>query len=111
MTIHKIETTLTENGTLILNNLPFRAGELVEVSIKTRRRGDRSVEIIIKRARRKRRKESSIPINEKVMTTPISEGHSQPIDFNPYPLRSKQPYSYEDPFNSATSLEDWEALQ
>lgn len=33
MNIHKIETVLTENGQLILENLPFKKGELVEVII------------------------------------------------------------------------------
>ncbi len=30
---HRIETTLTENGTLTLDQLPFQAGEAVEVLI------------------------------------------------------------------------------
>lgn len=30
---HRIETTLTENGTLTLDHLPFQAGEAVEVLI------------------------------------------------------------------------------
>lgn len=108
---HKIETTLTENGTLILNNLPFRAGESVEVTTTRRRfQGDEAVVIII-RKRRRRRVGSSVSANETFMTTPISEDRSQPMDLNPYPLHSKQPYRYEDPFEPATSLEDWEALQ
>ena len=30
---HRIETTLTENGTLTLAHLPFQAGEAVEVIV------------------------------------------------------------------------------
>ncbi|AFZ59031.1 hypothetical protein H6G54_23570 [Anabaena cylindrica FACHB-243] len=33
MNAHKIETILTENGQLILENLPFKKGESVEVII------------------------------------------------------------------------------
>ncbi len=33
MEAHRIETTLTRDGTLILDNLPFHAGETVEVII------------------------------------------------------------------------------
>jgi hypothetical protein len=30
---HRIETTLTQNGTLTLDDLPFQAGEVVEVIV------------------------------------------------------------------------------
>ncbi len=33
MNTHKIETILTENGKLLLNNIPFEKGEYVEVII------------------------------------------------------------------------------
>jgi hypothetical protein len=33
MEAHRIETTLIQDGTLILDNLPFHAGETVEVII------------------------------------------------------------------------------
>ncbi len=33
MEAHRIETTLTQDGTLVLDNLPFHAGETVEVII------------------------------------------------------------------------------
>jgi len=33
MQAHRLETTVTQNGTLVLHSLPFRAGELVEVII------------------------------------------------------------------------------
>jgi len=72
MKTHRIETTLTENGTLLLQNLPFTAGESVEI-------------IVIK-----------LP--------------SRPSESNLYPLRGTV-YRYDDPFDPAVPLEDWEALQ
>jgi hypothetical protein len=33
MNAHKIETSLTEDGTLVLEGLPFHAGDVVEVII------------------------------------------------------------------------------
>jgi hypothetical protein len=33
MTAHRVETTVTEDGTLALKNLPIRAGERVEIII------------------------------------------------------------------------------
>ncbi len=33
---HRIEATLTENGTLTINNLPFQAGDAVEIIILER---------------------------------------------------------------------------
>ena len=32
---HRIETTLTQNGTLTLDHLPFQAGEMVEIIVLT----------------------------------------------------------------------------
>ncbi len=55
-----IETTLTENGTLTIKDLPFQAGDAVEIIIKER--------------------------------------PSHPPKSNPYPLRGKQPYRYDDPY-------------
>ncbi|QLE57669.1 hypothetical protein [Nostoc sp. TCL26-01] len=73
MKAHRIETTLTEDGTLVIKDLPFHAGEAVEII--------------------------------------ILESHTHPPKANPYPLRGKQPYRYDDPFEPAVPLEDWEALQ
>jgi hypothetical protein len=73
MKAHRIETKLTQNGTLILENLPFQAGEAVEII--------------------------------------ILESHTHPQEGNLYPLRGKQPYRYDDPFEPAVPLEDWEVLQ
>ncbi|MFN6562562.1 MAG: hypothetical protein RMY28_022590 [Nostoc sp. ChiSLP01] len=36
MKAHRIETKLTQNGTLILEDLPFHAGETVEIIILER---------------------------------------------------------------------------
>ncbi|BAB77805.1 hypothetical protein NIES23_40680 [Trichormus variabilis NIES-23] len=33
MKAHRVETTLTEDGILVLTNLPFQAGEAVEIII------------------------------------------------------------------------------
>lgn len=33
MEAHRIETMLTQDGTLVLGNLPFHAGEVVEIII------------------------------------------------------------------------------
>ena len=80
MNAHRIETILTEKGTLILRNLPFQEGDAVEVIILKRR----------------------IPRQE--------EAHPSDSDSNPYPLRGKQPYYYDDP-TEPVALEDWEVLQ
>lgn len=32
---HRVETTLTQNGTLTLEHLPFQAGEVVEVTVQS----------------------------------------------------------------------------
>ncbi|NJL41523.1 MAG: hypothetical protein HC899_36130 [Leptolyngbyaceae cyanobacterium SM1_4_3] len=36
---------------------------------------------------------------------------SSPPDSNPYSSQEKQPYRYDDPFEPAVSIEDWEALK
>jgi hypothetical protein len=36
MKAHRVETTLTEDGTLIIKDLPFQAGETVEIIILER---------------------------------------------------------------------------
>jgi hypothetical protein len=80
MNAHKIEAVLAEDGKLILNGLPFHAGDVVEV-------------IILERFNEQQASEVSAP----------------PAEL--YPLQGKQPYRYEHPFESATSIEDWEALK
>ena len=72
MNAHRIETALTENGKLSLQNLPFRKGDKVEV-------------IILDRSSSKTNSDS-------------------------YPLRGTV-IGYDDPFEPATSAEDWDVLQ
>ena len=69
---HRLEATLTENGTLTIENLPFQAGDAVEII--------------------------------------ILERHSRPLNSNPYPLGGTV-IRYDEPFESAIPIEDWEALQ
>ncbi len=72
MNAYRIETILDETGTLRLRDLPFQAGDAVEIIILERR--------------------------------------SPHPDSNPYPLRGKQPYRYDDP-TEPVAVEDWEVLQ
>ncbi len=67
MNAHHIKTILTENGTLTLQDLPFKAGDAVEVIILERHK---------------------LQVSE----TPTSHSDSEH-----YPLRGKQPYYYDDP--------------
>jgi hypothetical protein len=67
MKAHKIEITLTEDGTLTLRGLPFQAGEAVEVIILEAKHS-----------------------HQKVSVKPQS-------NTNLYPLQNTQPYSYEEP--------------
>ena len=73
---HKVETVISENGTLVLEGLPFQAGEAVEV-------------IILKQS------------------APQAQQQNQ---MNFYPLRNSL-YRYDDPFEPATVLEEWETLK
>ena len=67
MNAHKIETVLTEDGTLMLRGLPFQAGDAVEVIVL----------------------QGKTP-QHKVIPKPQS-------DTNLYPLHDTQPYRYDDP--------------
>ncbi|MEA5619186.1 hypothetical protein VB711_15260 [Cronbergia sp. UHCC 0137] len=72
MNAHKIEIVLTENGQLILENLPFKKGESVEVI--------------------------------------ILEHRQLSSNFNSYPLAGKV-IQYDEPYEPATDIEDWEVLK
>jgi hypothetical protein len=72
MNVHRIETSLIENGKLSLQNLPFKKGDEVEI-------------IILERSPSK-------------------------TDSNLYSLRGTVS-RYDDPFEPATSSDDWEVLQ
>ena len=71
MQMHRIEKIIQPNGIIVLEDLPFKEGETVEIII-------------------------SKTENEK------SE--------NLYPLRGTL-YKYEEPFEAAVPLEDWDALK
>ncbi len=67
MNAHKIDTVLSEDGTLTLQGLPFHAGDAVEVIVlKTKTSQDRAT-------------------------------MKSPSDKNIYPLHDSQPYRYDDP--------------
>jgi hypothetical protein len=89
MNAHKIETIFSEDGTLTLKELPFHAGDAVEV-------------IILERSPSVSTEESSSQLENAVLEPPQS---------NLYPLRGTVHYSYEDPFEPAVPIEDWEVLQ
>lgn len=80
MNAYKVETTLTEDGTLKLQGLPFHAGDAVEV-------------IILQRPSFQQ-EQTAIPTSESDL----------------YPLRGTV-IRYDDPFEPAVPVEDWEALQ
>lgn len=72
MNPHRIEIELTDNGKLLLQNLPFNKGDEVEII--------------------------------------ILERNSAKIAPNSYPLKGTV-VSYEEPFEPATSGDEWEAAR
>lgn len=68
MNAHKVETVLTEDGTLLLKELPFHAGDAVEVILLERPKTQQDTIIL------------------------------QKSGSNLYPLQGKQPYRYDEPF-------------
>jgi hypothetical protein len=81
MNAYKIEAVLTKDGTLMLEDIPFYAGDAVEVII----------------------------LPTKTSTSQQTVTKPQPQK-NPYPLQNTQPYRYDDP-TEPVALEDWEVLQ
>lgn len=71
-----LESIVTSDGKLILDGLPFRTGDVVEVII---------------------RGQPNLPTSPDIQ--------------NIYPLRETSPYKYDDPFESAVPLDDWEVLK
>jgi len=67
MNAHKIETALTEDGTLVLQGLPFQAGDVVEVIILQPQTAQHQIKSL--------------------------ETHNTSL----YPLQNTQPYHYDDP--------------
>jgi hypothetical protein len=87
MNAYKVETILSEDGALTLKDLPFHIGDAVEV-------------IILERSRSVSERES-IREAEKTVDQP---------EPNLYPLRGKVLF-YENPFEPAVPVEDWEVLK
>ncbi len=71
MNAYKVETVLAEDGILVLQKLPFHAGDEVEV-------------IVLKRS-----------------TTQQDKTITKKLESNLYPLQGKQPYRYDEPFEPA----------
>jgi len=71
MQTHRIEKIIQPNGVIVLEDLPFKEGETVEIT--------------------------------------ISKAENETGE-NLYPLRGTL-YKYEEPFEAAVQLEDWEALK
>jgi hypothetical protein len=96
MNAHKVETVLSEDGTLTLQGLPFHIGDAVEV-------------IILERSRSVSERESpSISFRES--PSQLEKAVLDESEPNSYPLRGTVLH-YEDPFEPAVPIEDWEALQ
>jgi hypothetical protein len=76
MNAHKIETALTEDGTLVLQGLPFHAGDIVEVIILQLQSAQHQIK--------------------------SSEKQNTPL----YPLQNTQPYRYDDPTEPVALEED-----
>jgi hypothetical protein len=88
MNAHKVETVLSEDGALSLKGLPFHVGDAVEV-------------IILEQSHSVSGRESLSQPED-----PAFESES-----SLYPLQGKQPYRYDDPFEPAVPIEDWEVLK
>lgn len=87
MSAHRIEVTLNQDGKLVLEDLPFRAGDVVEVVVmanKTTANGDSG---------------------DLIMFKSKAESHAA----NSYPLRGAV-IKYEAP-TEPVGVEDWDALK
>jgi hypothetical protein len=92
MNAYKVETILSEDGALTLKDLPFHVGDAVEVIILERSPSISAGEAALKGLGGLPRKA------EKAMEQP---------EPNLYPLRDTVLF-YEDPFEPAVPVEDWE---
>jgi hypothetical protein len=88
MNVYKVETVLSEDGALVLKDLPFHTGDAVEV-------------IILER---------SCGVPESTSPSPAPKIIPEQPEQNLYPLRGKVLY-YENPFEPAVPAEDWEVLR
>lgn len=87
MTAHRIEATLNQDGKLVLEDLPFRAGDVVEVIImgnNTKSNGN-SGDLIMFKSKTKSHAASSYPLRGAVI-------------------------KYEEP-TEPVGVEDWDALK
>jgi hypothetical protein len=95
MNAYKVEMILSEDGALMLKDLPFHVGDAVEV-------------IILER--------SSSFSASKTALKGLGESPSQAEKVDPqpfpnlYPLRGTVLF-YEDPFEPAVPVEDWEVMR
>ena len=85
LTAQRIEATVAAGGRLLLENLPFGAGQAVEVIVLP-----------------------SAP--EPRAAVPSADGPATAVPTPPHPLRGG-PYRYDDPFGPAVPEEYWEALR
>ncbi len=85
MNAYKVEVQLNEDGQLALSGLPFMAGTIVEVILL-----------------------EQLPIVSPSNAKSISG--LEPIGLPNGPLQGTTPYRYDDPFESAVPLEDWDVL-
>ncbi|MBW4554181.1 MAG: hypothetical protein KME35_24225 [Aphanocapsa sp. GSE-SYN-MK-11-07L] len=96
MNAYKIETILSEDGALVLKDLPFHVGDAVEV-------------IILERSRSVSERESP-SVSQKDLPSQAHKAVADQPEQNLYPLRGKVLY-YENPFEPAVPIEDWEVLK
>jgi hypothetical protein len=87
MNAYKVETILSEDGALTLKDLPFHVGDAVEV-------------IILER---------SPSVSEGESPNPLEKAEDRP-EPKLYPLRGTVLF-YDDPFEPAVPVEDWEVLR
>jgi hypothetical protein len=87
MNAYKVEMILSEDGALMLKDLPFHVGDAVEV-------------IILERS-------PSVSTEKSPSQVEKAEDQAEP---NLYPLRGTVLF-YEDPFEPAIPVEDWEVLR
>lgn len=95
MNAYKVKTILSEDGALMLKDLPFHVGDAVEVIILERSPSVSAGEAALK------------GLGELPNQMEKAEDQAEP---NLYPLRGTVLF-YEDPFESAIPVEDWEVLR
>jgi hypothetical protein len=97
MNAYKAEAILSEDGALTLKDLPFHVGDAVEVIILERSPNVSAVEAALK------------GLGESPSQAKAEKAEDRP-EPNLYPLQGKV-LCYEDPFEPAVPVEDWEVLR